>query len=380
MKPHVKIIFLLFLLLLLPSIYFTNAQDSTAALFSNDTIVTPKIDGNMIEAEWNDSYKNVIGLNGLNSINSCEVYIKNDNEYLYIAFKVIDPKHSNLIILSFADNYGNLVSKHMRWDLGSWELYWDGSQWVYNQLTSVVSEWAYYDPIQIVEWKIPLKSGNLHDLVINPGDSIRLGIRYGLGDASSYPIGYKYMNSNTWASLKLVEASIIKNGGFEGLVIGAPYTITGWEEGGMLGVASSDDPRFGKSSLYLCQWSHGSDVWQNFIVDDKDATLLFLYKPYPIGHEVTFQVKLDGKIIFNKKFIGDNSEYQWTQIGIPLKPIFEQYNLAIGLHELRFYIPPGTQYAENSYSSHIGIDNVTIVKNFSGNLPTFPRVIIDEFT
>jgi len=153
--------------------------------------------------------------------------------------------------------------------------------------------------------------------------------------------------------------SPLTNGDFEDALIYDPYTIPGWEDNGLLGVATWPSISLSGASLYLCQYEHGSDVWQNISLNHDDEILTFWYRPRPSENNVSFVVYIDENIFFQSYYEGNNSNYDWIKMRVPIGEMLHAFNLSYGVHELRFSVPPGLEY-NNSWSSHIGVDNVTL--------------------
>jgi len=175
----------------------------TPQLYSNLMSVEPVIDGIFTETEWEDAKLSVITLySASGDLYPVKLYLKNSEHYLYLSLLIPDDQE-NLIILRFKDNHGRWDAKHDRYDQGPWDNYWNGSNWGPDPIVNVESSWGLLPDQRIIECKIPLNSGDIHDIMVDPGETIKFGIRYGLEKTAKYPLGNHYTEPETWADLKL---------------------------------------------------------------------------------------------------------------------------------------------------------------------------------
>jgi len=142
----------------------------------------------------------------------------------------------------------------------------------------------------------------------------------------------------------------VKNGGFEEPTQYDPWKIPEWDGGGSLGVSQG----YVEKAVYLYQWSyrHGSDIFQSVDIESTPVTLSFWFKPFPQGKKVSFQCSFDGTILINETYTGDNVDYEWEEIIIPLYP-------EIGMHEIRFSVLAGPEYYPEDKSCVV-IDEVSL--------------------
>jgi len=152
----------------------------------------------------------------------------------------------------------------------------------------------------------------------------------------------------------------VLNGGFEEPMIYDPWTIPHWEGGGSISVGS---PSYVGQAVQLYQWSaiHGSSILQEVNLDKEQLVLLFWYKPLPENRDVTFIVLIDDNVILNNTYTGTNDQYSWSNITIPLEPLFETYGLSIGVHEISFFLSPAVGLVQDNPAPGIVIDEVMIV-------------------
>jgi len=186
-----------FLLFLIPPVRANNGE----VLICNEATTPPTIDGSL-DDEWDDAYHNIITLVGAEEISPIDVYVKNDWGSLYIALRIPDPSKSDLLVLRFEGEQGPWDAKNSRWDQEPWDMFWDGDGWENDTSTiDVLAVWGWHTDHWIVEWKIPLNSGDPDDMNVNAGETIKMGVRYGDASSYTYPSHYNYVDSSTWADL-----------------------------------------------------------------------------------------------------------------------------------------------------------------------------------
>lgn len=171
---------------------------------SSELINKPTIDGIIEDDEWSDSYLNVLSLhiNSTDDFKPVEFYLKNDEKNLYAAFRCYDPFDSNLMIIRIQDSKGNLDSKYHRSDEGPWDTFWNGTWWVQDsQPRDVSASWGRSGNSTIIEWRIPMNSGDAQDLEIKPHDTVKIFLSYGVSSTAIFPINADHFNSTTWGSL-----------------------------------------------------------------------------------------------------------------------------------------------------------------------------------
>lgn len=358
MLPRNKITFILLLVIVL----YINPCQTLATVQSGDAYFPPSIDGLIGDREYYDAIPHTITLSSNSETLSTQLYVKNDNEYLYLAFRIEDPSMNNLMILRLADTYGNIVSKHSRYDQGDWSLYYNGSENIVGDTASFESAWGSYGEYRIVEWKIPFNTTSLNDLKANVGDPLKIGIRYGLDDGPRYPAAYDYDNPDTWDWLFLVTPERVKNGDFEDEVFLDPWEIPGWDSSGGTGVGSGEDSYQGRS-LGLRSGYVSQIVWL-----DENSSVYFWYRPFPFDSEVELQVHLGGVTVFSESY--SESYYEWSQMEIKFRDAMEK-GLEPGLNELRFVVVDGSSDAERPRRPRVSFDSVTIDASS-------PSVLIDE--
>ena len=157
----------------IPSARASNGE----VLFSNEAVTSSIIDGSLDNDEWFDAYHNIITLTGVEEITPVDVYVKNDLGSLYIAFRIPDSSKSNLLILRFEGEQEPWDAKKSRWDREPWDMFWNGNSWENDTSTiDVITVWGWYTDHWIVEWKIPLNSGDPYDMNVNAGETIKMGI------------------------------------------------------------------------------------------------------------------------------------------------------------------------------------------------------------
>lgn len=170
-------------------------------LSSNEATMAPTIDG-FLDDEWNDAYHNLITLVGAEDISPVDLYIKNDWGSLYIALRIPDSSKSDLLVLRFEGEQGPWDAKISRWDQEPGDMFWDGEGWENDTSTiDVLAVWGWYTDHWIVEWKIPLHSGDPDDMYVNAGETVKIGLQYGNTSSYTYPLLYNYVDSSTWTDL-----------------------------------------------------------------------------------------------------------------------------------------------------------------------------------
>ena len=257
--------------LLLVLLVCTPTCKADTIIESKDAYTEPVINGLISEREYYDANHNKITLySSSGTITNVDYYIKNNEDFIYIAFRIPDPQLGNLMILRFKDSAGNTVAKHSKYDQDPWEMYWNGEEWVNRGSVSVVVSWGSYESYQIVEWKIPINSGQENDLSIRPGELVRFGVRYGLDTSYGYPESYSYVDPESWAWLHTQEPSRVKNGDFDDPFLRNPWQIPGWGSGGYLGGGSG-----------ILGIREGG-IWQDVKIDEH-SSLFFLVKPFPFA-------------------------------------------------------------------------------------------------
>jgi hypothetical protein len=303
---------------------------TSAFLESGDSYFEPQIDGVIGDREYYDAVLRYTYLQSSVSRLHTSLYIKNDEEYLYLAFKIEDPALNNLMVLRLADPLGNAVSKHSRHDQEGWSLYLDEEDYVEGDTASFSSAWGSYDRYRVVEWKIPYNTTNLNDLKAKAGDSISIAIRYGLEPVFTYPYTYDITNPGSWDWLTTVIPSPIKNGDFEDPIFYSPLEIPGW--------VGSDwfEPGTGREG-------NGLKILEGYVGQlinaKEDESLFFLYKAQPANKELPWQVTLDNIVVFELTQSGSNDDYRWREIEIRFSEAFNNFGVRTGEVPLRFEVP-----------------------------------------
>jgi len=123
----------------------------------------------------------------------------------------------------------------------------------------------------------------------------------------------------------------------------------------------------GGPSLPMHQFSRTTYATQTIQINGEDEGIVFSIKPQPLGGTVSFIVKVtdvegySDTIIYYEEFSGLNSDFDWIQIVISFKPLFDMksnYDLeASGAYNLRFSVPAGPDIG-----SIIHLDNVSLVE------------------
>lgn len=122
----------------------------------------------------------------------------------------------------------------------------------------------------------------------------------------------------------------------------------------------------GKRSLlsgvrYLHQYQSGTFLTQTISVKSKNQGLSFWVKPAPVGANISLEVIVGNYLLFAESYEGQNTDFEWTQVVIPFKALFEMrefYDLqTAGKYEIRFNIPAG-----DDNGAHIMLDNVSLVE------------------
>ena len=185
------------LLFLIPTVIANNGE----VLISNEVANSSIIDGSL-DGEWVDAFHNIITLSGVEEITPVDVYVKNDLNSLYIAFRIPDPSKSNLLVLRFGNEQEPLDAKNSRSDLDPGDMFWNGDGWENDTSTiDVLAVWGWYTDHWIVEWKIPLNSGDPDDMNFTAGETIKMGVRYGNTAFYTYLSNYNDVDSSTWPDL-----------------------------------------------------------------------------------------------------------------------------------------------------------------------------------
>jgi hypothetical protein len=112
---------------------------------------------------------------------------------------------------------------------------------------------------------------------------------------------------------------------------------------------------------YLHENEHGTFTTQTIYLENITQGIKFDIKPQPFGGEISFQVSLKGATVFDQRYIGVNSNYEWETIVIPFRCLLtmrEQYNLNVeDNYEIRFIVKAGEESGSN-----IAFDNISLVK------------------
>jgi len=114
---------------------------------------------------------------------------------------------------------------------------------------------------------------------------------------------------------------------------------------------------------HLHQYDQGSYVTQTIDINDSETNigLSFYVKPEPVGAEVRLELNFGGYLIFEQLYSGQSSIFNWTNVIVPLRPIFrmkELYGFDIeGYYSIRFTVPAGE---ENG--ARVLIDDVSLVR------------------
>lgn len=193
---------MIFTLFLVKSIFLVLAYDKVVVC--SELINKPTIDGIIEDEEWSDSYLNVFSLfyNETKQHKPVEIYMKNDEKNLYVAFRCYDPDDNNLMIIGLQDSKGNLDSKFHRSDEGPWDMFWNGTGWDKDsQLRDVSASWGRSGNSTIIEWRIPLNTGDAQDVHIKPHDTVKIFMSYGVLNPAIFPINADHSNSTTWGFL-----------------------------------------------------------------------------------------------------------------------------------------------------------------------------------
>jgi hypothetical protein len=219
-----------FLLLLIPPVRANNGE----VIVSNIAMISPTIDGSLVD-EWEDAHHNLITLVGVGEITPVDIFVKNDGGSLYLALRIPDSSMNDLLVLRFQGEEGPWDAKMSQASQEPWDMYWDGDSWEFDSsMIDVLVEWGWHTDHWIVEWKIPLKSSDLHDMRVNAGETIKLGIQYGDTSSYIYPSQYNSEDPNTWATLDTTPA-LTKLPSLSSQVVGITPVIdgileTGWKE------------------------------------------------------------------------------------------------------------------------------------------------------
>ncbi|MCK4825524.1 hypothetical protein KA005_57785 [bacterium] len=122
----------------------------------------------------------------------------------------------------------------------------------------------------------------------------------------------------------------------------------------------------GKGSLlsgvrYLHQYQSGTFLTQTITVESKKQGLSFWVKPAPVGADINFEIIIGNYLLFTELYEGQNTDFEWAQVVIPFKALFEMRELydlqTAGKYEIRFNIPAG-----DDNGAHIMLDNVSLVE------------------
>ena len=189
------------------------ANGSHNTLYSRMLMMPVTVDGVIGTSEWADAYRTNISIGTDPLISSSEIWIKNDESYLYMAIKFagvaegiafyFDEEHDHQLT-----NYGEdqkwfvLTPIIQGWFDGSWiEAEWRGD----DDLSPTglqgpfLGAWTYSARLWNLEWKMPLDSPDPLDLNVESGstlgfmiDTFRLGV---------YPAGANAHNAGTWDDL-----------------------------------------------------------------------------------------------------------------------------------------------------------------------------------
>jgi len=154
----------------------------------------------------------------------------------------------------------------------------------------------------------------------------------GYASASEFESGLGYwalVLEETQIQLPSTTTQII-NGGFEEEIIHDPWTIPGWEAQGATGWTSSGYSGKGLELYHVGTYS--TYLSQNVYFSEKEGTLSFWIKPFPLGLNVSIQCLLDGIVVFNEGYYGPDDDFTWINVVI-------DFDTTIGTHEIRFIIP-----------------------------------------
>lgn len=333
----------------------------SASILSGDSYSEPVIDGVISDREYYNAESHYIYLQSSGSRLHTMLYANNDRDFLYLAFKIEERDTNNLMVLRLADAYGNIVSKHSRFDEPGWSLYFNGEDFVEGDLAGFSSVWGSEGFYRVVEWKIPLYTDNENDLKIRAGEPIRFAVQYGLDGAFTYPYTYDYKNPRTWGWLTTITPSPIKNGGFEEQILINPWQVPGWKTHGWM------EPVKGRDGMGIRILE--GDLGQT--IDAKEGeSLFFLYLARPEGREVYLNVALDSVIVYEDTMRGNNTDHAWTEVEIKFSEIFKSSGVRSGDIPLKFHVVSST-YSENETHSSLLLDSVQI-------LESSPTIVVDE--
>ena len=157
---------------------------------SDYLLVLPRIDGTVDSIEWSDARHYTIS-------SIMEMYIKNDETDLYLAFIVSDVENWNDALYLFFDE-GQGGGEHdgkftfgdedFKWS-SAWggfeDLFWEGvlPAWFepdrdYNGSIDGRAAWDYYADHWEIEWKLPLDSSDELDINVVAGTTVGMRIAY----------------------------------------------------------------------------------------------------------------------------------------------------------------------------------------------------------
>lgn len=118
----------------------------------------------------------------------------------------------------------------------------------------------------------------------------------------------------------------------------------------------------GQGPPYATLWQYPSTSYliQTITFTSEDQGIIFSFKPAPYGAEVGFRVSIGGITVYTGIYAGINDNFDWEEVVIPFKPIWNMKELygyeGGGNDEIRFTVESG-----EDNGARVSVDDVSLI-------------------